>query len=359
MKKTLLAISVLLTLLLSSCFKDYDQEYFQYTKQTVEFDAAVAGTKVAGKYYPLLESITELNGVQKYRINFFGVQSTKDETINFRVDLQETTAEVGRDFRFVGANNHVIVPANSSYGYVEIEVLPTIVGEKVLVLELIGNDHVSVLTSCRGIAIPMTAFGAKIDDSKKVDHAEFLHVTEAQLGSHVSTSRPQFLDMRNALTYFWAGAQTVDASTINFTYMHSGSTSTNQANLVPPGFSTMSSTWGSAIYNRFLNWKGTKLTSLFYKVSAPSTALLNQYANISSKSDIQALYTTISNTTGRTTGERIVRVTSGDLIAYYCPELDYYAVIKVINGYTWTDFAAMSITSDTGFFMDIEYKVQK
>lgn len=359
MKKILLSILTLSTLLLSSCFKNYDEEYFQYTKQTVEFDDAVTISKTSGKYYSTLPAITELHGVKKYRINFFGKQSTVNETINFKIDTQESTAEEGRDFRFVGSNSYAVVPANSSYGYVEIEVLPTILGEKKLVLELLGNENVAVAKSYRGIAIPMTAFGAKIEDSQKEEHADFLYVKEVRLGNHLNTSIPQFLDMKNALTYYWGGAETVDASTINFTYMHSNSTSANQANLIPPGFSTMSATWGAATYNKFLNWKGTKLTALFYKVSSPSTTLLNQYATVNSKADIQTLFTAIRNASGATSGERIVKVFSGDLIGYYCPELDYYAVIKVINGYTWADFATLGITADTDFYMDFEYKIQK
>lgn len=359
MKKTLLSIIILSGLLLSACFKDYDQKYFQYTTQTVEFDDAVTIAKTSGKYYSTLPTITELHGVKKYRVNFFGKQSTVNETINFKVDTQESTAEEGRDFRFVSANNQVVVPANSSYGYVEIEVLSTILGEKKLVLELLGNDHVAVAKSYRGIAIPMSASTVRIADSEKIDHTDFLHVTDVRLGNYLNTNLPQFLDMKNAITYFWIGAENVDASTINFAYMHSGSTSANQANLVPPGFSTMTSTWGSAVYNRFLPWKGTKLTSLFYKISSPSASLLNQYANVNSKANIQTLFTAISSTSGSTTGERMIKIISGDLIGYYCPELDYYAVIKVKNAYTWADFATLGITTDTGFYMDFEYKVQK
>jgi hypothetical protein len=349
--------SLIFSVMLSSCFKDYDEDYFQYTKQTVEFDAAVSIAKQANKYYPLLTGITEASGIQSYRVNLFGLQSKVDEEINFRVDPNETTAVEGVDYRFVTANDKVIVPANSSFGYVQIEVLPSATDERIIVLELLGNDHIAVATAYRGIAIPLYKGGLAIPESDIVRGSDFIHAKNIRLGDSNNATVPQFLDMKNAFRYFWGGASLTNPTSINFSYMHSGSNSTNQANLVPPGFSEMS-VWGSAITNRFAKWPSGRVTALFYKI--PSTAtLLSQYNNIQSASDIRAFYEVIKAAPGRLTGERIVRVTSNDLIAYYCPNLDYYAIIKVTNAYTWNEFITMGITNQADFYLDLDYKVQK
>ncbi len=349
--------SLLLSVLFTSCFKDYDNEYFQYTKQTVEFDAAVPLAKQSNKYFPLLPGITTASGIKSYRVNFFGEQSKADEVIKFRVDADESTAVEGVDFRFVSANSQVTVPANSSFGYIQIEVLSTATDDRLLVLELLGSDHVAVATAYRGIAIPIFKAAEAIPEANIQRFSDFIYAENIRLGEINNVDVPQFLDLQNTARQYWGGASISDPRTINFSYMHSGSNSTNQANLVPPGFSEMS-IWGSVVTNKFAKWQSGRMTALFYKIPSNST-ILTRYNDIQSSDDIRAVYEAIKATSGRLTGERIVRVASGDLIGYYCPNLDYYAVIKVTNAYTWNEYLNIGITLQSGFYMDLDYKVQK
>lgn len=358
-KISVFALLITLSAALSSCFKNYDQEYFQYKTQTVEFDDAVTNSRASSKHYPMLPGLTALNGVKKYRVNFFGKQSSKDELIDFKIDLSESTALEGRDFRIINADKKVLVPANSSFGYVEVEVLPTLQGQKQLVLELLGNSTVVVAKTYRSIGIQLTAFGKAVDEALIERHTDFLYAKHLQIGHHNNENIPGIVDMRNALIYYFPAAQLVNASNLNFVYMHSGTSSSNQVNFVPPGYSAMLGDWGQAVYNKFVSWTGIKNSAKFYKVGANKTALVAQYDGVTSATDIKNLYDAISLDPDRLTGERIVKLTTGDIVGYYCPELDYYAVIKIKSALNHTDFAAIGITSTANYYLDFEYKVQK
>lgn len=153
MKKIIPVIAMLvMTISLSSCFKNYDERY-QYTTQTIEFENATSLNKAAGKSYPILPTKQRpANGVVKYRVNFFGTQPTEDVTLSFRIVPGETTAVDGTDYRLPNGTTFT-VSKGSSFGFVEVEALNTLTGSPLLVLELTGTEKVKTADLYKTIGI--------------------------------------------------------------------------------------------------------------------------------------------------------------------------------------------------------------
>lgn len=142
-------VLIVLVMGLSSCIKEKPvllQRFF------VEFDAATYNANAAGRTYPILTRLvrygepinnadpllTRTSGLVKFRINLVGPQRSTPTTITYIVVAAGTTAVAGTHFTTTGTT---IIPANSSFGEVEIQILnpgATTTGPRVLVLELIG-----------------------------------------------------------------------------------------------------------------------------------------------------------------------------------------------------------------------------
>lgn len=140
MKKVFqILIAVFITAGMTSCFENPNLIYDGAT--VVEFDAAVNTAPAAGRTYPLL-AVANGAGVQRARINLVGPQSDRDQTINVSVEAATSTAVSGTHFRLV--SNTVTIPAKSSFGEVQVEILrvppPATTGQTVsLVLMLEGS----------------------------------------------------------------------------------------------------------------------------------------------------------------------------------------------------------------------------
>lgn len=134
---------------LSSCIKD---EPILLKGSFVEFDAATFNANAAGLTYPILTRLvrygealnnadpllTRTSGLVKFRINLVGPQRSSATTVTYQVVATSTTAVPGTHFSSSGTT---IIPANSSFGEVEIQILnpgATTAGPKDLILELIG-----------------------------------------------------------------------------------------------------------------------------------------------------------------------------------------------------------------------------
>jgi hypothetical protein len=122
---------------LTACFENPAKIYDG--PSVVEFDAAVTTAPAAGRTYPL---VTVANGAGKIktRINLVGPQRPNAESIKVVVDTQNSTAVAGTHYRLTSET--VSIPANTSFGELEIEILsvPAEAGKTVtLVLMLEGN----------------------------------------------------------------------------------------------------------------------------------------------------------------------------------------------------------------------------
>ncbi|NGM60399.1 DUF4843 domain-containing protein [Sphingobacterium sp. SGG-5] len=154
------ALSAMLLVLstLASCFKDFTED-FLFTEKMVEIDATTWESKAPGKTYPIKGPYEKGAGVQTYQVNLIGGQFDTDQTLHYRIVPEETTATEGTHFR-VPEGGEFVIPANSSVGYLSIEVLdfPAEAGRDTVVLELVGNDAVKVSENYKrlGLAILLT-----------------------------------------------------------------------------------------------------------------------------------------------------------------------------------------------------------
>lgn len=339
---------------LTSCFKDYNED-FLITQKTVEFEDAAVLSHAAGKNYPVVSNIFAAHGIVSYRINMFGEQSSVPQEILYRIVDEETTAVEGRDFRFVTGNS-ATVPARSSFGYLQVEVLPTIEGSRLLVVELIGNDEVVVSPAYKTIGIPMSNAVVVPDPAVVVDNGDYLHITELTLGGDANTDLGCFLDMQTGEIYNWeAAALFPEKATI--AYFHSG---TNFANLVFPGLSTMSTAWPS-YYNRMLDWSVTPIGTAVRFTDITPAEDATFFDNLVSDANIESavlqaqieVVTRHGSTATYGPGERVRSLKAGDIVFVYSSTHDFYAVIRVLE-------ALENVTvPGTQRIMKIEYKVQK
>ena len=126
-----------LILLMSSCFENPKLVYSGLT--VVEFDRAVTTAPAAGRTYPLLPTINGA-GILKARINLVGGQRTSAENIKVSIVTDASTAVSGTHFKLL--TETVSIPANSSFGELQIEILrvPAAAGQtRNIVLSLDGN----------------------------------------------------------------------------------------------------------------------------------------------------------------------------------------------------------------------------
>ncbi|MEZ4902904.1 MAG: DUF4843 domain-containing protein [Spirosomataceae bacterium] len=112
-----LFLFVLMAGSLTSCFENY---FDLYRATVVEFDAAVRTAPAAGRTYPLL-AVSNGAGIQKAQINLVGPQQATDRTIKVTVEPALSTAVAGTHYKIV--NENVTIPANSSFGELQIEIL--------------------------------------------------------------------------------------------------------------------------------------------------------------------------------------------------------------------------------------------
>jgi hypothetical protein len=134
-------MAVLVAGSLTSCFENPNLIYDGAT--VVEFDAAVTSAPAAGRTYPLL-AVANGAGIQRARVNLVGPQQDRDQTINVAIETANSTAVSGTHFRLL--SNTVTIPAKSSFGEVQIEILrvppPATTGQTVsVVLMLEGGGE--------------------------------------------------------------------------------------------------------------------------------------------------------------------------------------------------------------------------
>lgn len=145
-------------LLMSSCFKDFKDQYL-FTEFMVEFDLASWESNAPGKTYPVAGPVEKGSGVQYFKINLLGEQSPMDQEINYKVDPEETTAIEGVHFRLADEGK-VVMKANESEAFIAIEILdfPASQGLDTLVLELESTERVKVSRNYGklGVAIILT-----------------------------------------------------------------------------------------------------------------------------------------------------------------------------------------------------------
>jgi hypothetical protein len=157
MKRIINLFAILGTvLMLGSCI---EQDYALWDGNLVEFDAAVMNAPAAGLTYPIIERIpldkftvttarpfinrANTQGTLRLTVNYVSPHRPNAQTVSVKVVPEGTTAVAGTHFTL---NPTVTIPANSSFGYVEVQLLDGLAalgtGNVVVVLELEGNGEI-------------------------------------------------------------------------------------------------------------------------------------------------------------------------------------------------------------------------
>ncbi len=157
-----------LSLFISSCIKNDD---VLFTGSLVELDAATWNANSVGVTYPILtrqpapgrassstfasdSTITRRSGTIRLRVNLVGAQKSTDTEVNYTTD-PSSTAVAGT--HFTALPGKVTIPANSSFGFIDIMILnpgPT-TGTKDLIITLTGGAGVSVNTNYTTVGLCM------------------------------------------------------------------------------------------------------------------------------------------------------------------------------------------------------------
>ena len=150
MKRIFLIVTVFAAFLFTGCIKN---DPVLYSASQAEFDAATWNANAAGLTYPILTRVpaqgiatgssqpllTRTSGTIQLRINLVGAQRSTATTFNYQVVAAESTAVGGTHYTTPSGTG--TIPANSSFGYITLDILNpgATSGSKVLVLQLIDN----------------------------------------------------------------------------------------------------------------------------------------------------------------------------------------------------------------------------
>ncbi|WP_166334743.1 DUF4843 domain-containing protein [Sphingobacterium chungjuense] len=143
------SIIIALCLLLTSCFKDYEDKLI-FKDFMVEFQDAVVVSNAVGKTYPI---ITARPGEHKLQVNLLGGLSESAQTIRATVVASETTAVQGQHYE-LSQDGQIQFPANtaiSSLNYAIPSLAPQT--DVVLVIELQANDQVKTSGNYKTVGI--------------------------------------------------------------------------------------------------------------------------------------------------------------------------------------------------------------
>jgi hypothetical protein len=141
-----------LLLVATSCNK-LKEDIKTFEGNYVEIDATVLNAPATAKTFPLLTRlpeggrpviaasdplITRTSGKIRLRVNLVSAQRSNAETLTFKVIAEETTAVAGTHYNTTGS---LQIPPNSSFGFIEIDILNagTGTGVRNLVVELESN----------------------------------------------------------------------------------------------------------------------------------------------------------------------------------------------------------------------------
>lgn len=329
MKKTLLYLFIL-ALACTGCFKDYN-ERFLLEDQYIEFEDAVPNSKLSGKNYPLLPALNQSSGIVRYRVNMTGRQSDQDIQLSFSVVQKETTSKEGIDYELPNGNSFVI-PKNSSFGYVELEVLPTGVGSTRLVLELVNNGNVQVMKNYNTIGIPIQFPSISPDPSTIETINDLVYYKEITAGSYNNTSIGSFVDLKTGVVYNNAGG-TMQPDRIDLNFQNSVSTAANFMTPAGPGIIA----FGNPIRDVVAAWP-VKNEGQYIKFSNTTAQEQADFEALTTKASLETAWQQAAATVSSRPGysltadgpsDRVRSILANDIIFFHSVTRNFYAVIKV------------------------------
>lgn len=334
--KKLLYTSLLFSIcLLTSCFEEYEERYL-LKENRIEFDDAVVNGNASGKDYPLLAPLEADAGVVSFRVNMTGEQKDYDRTVNFQVVTEETTAREGIDYNFPNGTSFTI-PANSSFGYVEVEILPDGGGSPRLVIELVSSDEMKAMARYDRIGLPILyPFTAPNPDNIEElnDIRIFNNIT---FGCNTNTSVGNYIDLHTGYAYIASGA---DDHQENIDIIFMRSETGTEHNVIAPASSAVTA-WGSS--RRIAEEWTVRNGGTMMLLHDPSSIELEMYTNAVDKAALDAAFdyfeANIEDRPNYSTyngpGMRVREVSTGDLLVFRSDDRDVVAIMQVeeaVNG---------------------------
>ena len=151
MQKNIYWIALMLIVLTTSCFENYEERYL-FTDLRIEFQEAVVRNNASGRDYPILP--LQPVGERIYQVNLIGEQLTAPANLAFRIDAEASNAVEGVHY-FLPNDTFFQIEAESSFGGVEVQklVFPSVQGQIILVLELVGDEQIEASENHKRIGV--------------------------------------------------------------------------------------------------------------------------------------------------------------------------------------------------------------
>ncbi len=320
-----LAYSVLF--LLTGCFKDFEERYL-FEENRLEFNDAVLNGNASGRTYPVLGPRPAADGNLIFQINMTGKQTNHDRKFKFRVVADETTAVEGRDYQLLHGDEYTI-PANSSFGQIEIEVLPDGSGSPTIVLELLPTDDVKVMDRYHKIGCRFVYLMTVPDPSQLETVNDITVFKNFVIGSYSNQNIGYFADLSNYYVYTADGAE-ANPEHIDIVQLYGASTGMN---LLLPSYTSFN-LWNVRDPRTWTH----RNDGVLMRLPNPSPDELALFENATSVADLLIAYgyyaATLSSRPGYSStndgpSARIRNIGAGDLIVYYSTERGIATLFKV------------------------------
>ena len=336
----------LLTLgMLTSCFKDYEERYL-FTDNRVEFEDAVINSS------PLsLETHMHDEGVVRYRVNMTGAQRSTDITLPFRLVPEKTTARRGVDFDLPNGELYTI-PANSSFGWVEVEILEDGSGKPKIELELLPDLEQEIKVMDRnyhkiGFQVLYPSTPPNPDDVHELN--DIFILDNITFGANSNASFGNYIDAHTGYSYISDGAYNAQEN-IDFIILRSGA-GTEQNILLPSTTDGNLRAWGNSKHvangDESKGWDpwSVRNAGLIMRLPDPSSAELDLYEQATTKAELEAAFDYYEehivnrpsyNSTNHGPSTRIRQVSTGDILAFKSSSRDVVFLMKVEEVITGT-----------------------
>lgn len=322
----------------SSCFKDYEERYL-FTDNRVEFQDAVINSS------PLsLQPHAHDAGIVRYRVNMTGSQRSSEMKLPFRLIPEKTTARKGVDFDLPKGEFYTI-PANSSFGWIEVQVLPTGSGKPKIEIELLPDLENGIKVMDRnyhqiGFQILYPSTPPNPDDIVELN--DIFIYNNITFGSSSNASYGNFIDAQTGYSYITEGANEFQEK-IDFMILRSGA-GTEQNILLPSTSDGNLRAWGTSKHiadgdeaKGWAPWTVRNAGSIM-RLPDPSSIELDIYDQASNKADLEAAFLYYQsnianrpgyNSTNHGPSTRIRQVSNGDILAFKSSSRDVVFLMKV------------------------------
>ncbi|WP_461534033.1 hypothetical protein [Sinomicrobium sp.] len=318
----------------TGCFKDYEERYL-FTDNRVEFEDAVINSNTGSKTFPILGPIDSEVGTLKYRVNMTGEQADVDREVEVRIVVEETTAREGIDYRFPHGKK-VTIPANDSFGWLEIEILnDTGGGSPVLVVQLVETGDIGVLDRYHQLGVQIRFPFTAPDPSTVEELNGITYFKDITFGAHDNDNVGNYVDMETGRAYGKVGAGN-NQDKIDFVILRSGAGS--GLNLLTPSNSAVTA-WPSDAGHIAEEWT-VRNNGVITRITGAMAEDIQEFNDAESPEDLWALYdrliTNVSSTGGYSWSEqgpstRTRHASGGDLLLFKSQGVDrhHFSIMRI------------------------------